>query len=916
MRIKAIWRTVGALIITIFYTSQGYSQGYLHADGKNIVDGSGENFIIRSVGTGNWLIQEGYMMKTEGIAGTQHKIRERLNDIIGQAKTDTFYMAWLDNHFTRRDVDSLKAWGFNAIRPALHYKWFTLPIEDEPIPGQQTWLETGFRIADSLVQWCTDNEMYVIFDMHGAPGGQGKNADISDYDPSKPSLWESEYNKTKLVALWYKIAERFADQPWVGGYDLINETNWPFPEGNNAQLRNIYLRITDTIRLVDTNHMVFIEGNGFANDFGRMTPPWDDNLVYSFHKYWSYNNENSFNWVLSIRDQYNVPLWLGESGENSNTWFTNLISLAERTNIGWSWWPVKKESVNNPMRVLLNDDYTNLVEYWKGNRSKPSEDEAYAAVMTWANNHNIENCVVQRDVIDAMFRQPHSTATIPYNSRQSIDEVVFATEYDLGRNGYAYYDKDTANYSQETGSYAAWNQGYSMRNDGVDIEACQDSDTTNGYNVGWTGDDEWLVYSMHSDSAVLADGIFRSAGASGTARVIMEANGRVISERLLLSPTGGWQTWRSAEVKDVLLPAGDFTLKVRFIKGGANVNYFRFTNFRSPETVNFKALYSETSEIANEVHLHFNKEIQSSFINPGDFTFKIGTATVSVDSVAVDADSNYLLKLYPNTTIPYTATIYLNYSGTSLGSDDGILPFFSDFNVENRLRAFPTLPAKVQAESFIRNNGFVLEDCDDIGGGQNTGYANNGDFLDYIINVPEEDEYLLTMRVALNNGNASVKFLYDKGKGFEEIKAMSLTHTGGWQSWKDQTTNLSLPEGKYTFRIYSLSGEHNINWFSFAEIKDTSTVDTSNTAIFSSVDHLRVYPNPVSDVLHIDLRDTDISEGLYTLRMFNISGREVYAATMEDAKISLDVSEYEPGVYFLEVESHTVQQYFMKVIIQ
>ncbi len=82
-------------------------------------------------------------------------------------------------------------------------------------------------------------------------------------------------------------------KPWIGGYDLINETNWPFPEGNNSQMKSLFQRITDSIRVVDQNHFIYIEGNGFANDFSGLTPPWDPNMAYSFHKYWTYNNANS-----------------------------------------------------------------------------------------------------------------------------------------------------------------------------------------------------------------------------------------------------------------------------------------------------------------------------------------------------------------------------------------------------------------------------------------------------------------------------------------------------------------------------------------------------------------------------------------------------------------------------------------------
>ena len=113
----------------------------------------------------------------------------------------------------------------------------------------------------------------------------------SDYDPSKPSLWESPANRDKTVALWKRIAERYADEPWVGGYDLTNEPNWNM--AGNIPLRNLYREITDSIRTVDTKHILIVEGNWFANDFTGLTPPWDDNMVYGPHKYWSFNDQAS-----------------------------------------------------------------------------------------------------------------------------------------------------------------------------------------------------------------------------------------------------------------------------------------------------------------------------------------------------------------------------------------------------------------------------------------------------------------------------------------------------------------------------------------------------------------------------------------------------------------------------------------------
>jgi aryl-phospho-beta-D-glucosidase BglC (GH1 family) len=48
-----------------------------------------------------------------------------------------------------------------------------------------------------------------------------------------PSLWESRDNQLKVIALWKKLAERYANEPWIGGYDIINEPNWGFQDSKD-----------------------------------------------------------------------------------------------------------------------------------------------------------------------------------------------------------------------------------------------------------------------------------------------------------------------------------------------------------------------------------------------------------------------------------------------------------------------------------------------------------------------------------------------------------------------------------------------------------------------------------------------------------------------------------------------------------
>lgn len=882
-----------ALAFLLAVVFQIQAQGFLHADGKNIVNGDGENVILRGIGTGNWMLMEGYMMKTEGVAGTQHEIRAKLEDLMGEEKTNDFFDAWLENHFTKTDVDSMKAWGFNSIRVAMHYKWFTLPIEEELIAGNNTWVFKGFRMMDNLLDWCEANEMYLILDLHGAPGGQGANADISDYDPSKPSLWESDANKAKTVALWKELANRYKNEPWIGGYDLINETNWTFPEGNNSQMRELFGDITDAIREVDTNHIIFIEGNSFANDHSGLTPPWDDNLVYSFHKYWSGTLSSDLDWIIKLRDEHNVPLWMGESGENSNTWYTDLINLCETNNIGWSWWPIKKNGINNVLSVSLNKEYEDLVKYWRGEISTaPSATETFDAVMQWSENHKIENCTIQYDVIDAMIRQPHTDEVVTYKQHK-LTQPIFFSDFDLGKNGFAYSDKDVAYYG---GTWTAWNNGWRLRSDGVDIEECSDTqDTTNGYNVGWTEDDEWMQYSMESDSTALYKLTVRHASGFNGSKFHIEVNGADVSGELSLPGTNGWGNWQTATFENILIPAGKIKVKYVLNQGGSNLSYFNLTEPKSAAVINFEALNGSTSTDGFKIYLSLNKEITSaeSEILTADFDLKVNETSISVLSIAKDSTSSTVLILTHETEIFSDNEVTVSYNGTSVKSGTQDLKAFSNLVVQNNLPLTHAIPGQIQAEDYFFNNGFALEDCSDQYAGKNTSYASVGDYLDYQVHVEQTGIYGLKYRVATTYSDAEVILQVGDGETFTSVDTFMFSQTGGWQNWETQSSSVRLEEGYYFIRILIKNGEHNLNWFEFDLVTSAQIKETKSG--------FRIYPNPAREKLTVDFSKKE-SEAVL-IKIFNMQGSQVKQEIIQyEQRVVLNLEGMLNGFYILQVE--------------
>lgn len=576
MSIKFINRIVlltGFLIL--LSDLQGFAQGFLKTDGEKIVNEKGENVILRGMGLGGWMLQEGYMFRLAKL-GRQYRIKEEIAKLVGEQKADEFYDSWLKNHTTKKDIDSLASWGFNSVRLPMHYNLYTPAVEDEPVAGQNTWLNKGFDLTDSLLAWCKANKMYLILDLHATPGGQGNDLNISDRNPDKPSLWESEANQQKTVALWRKLAERYKDEPWIGGYDIINEPNWGFEskedfrgtaEKTNIPLRKLMVEITKAIREVDQKHIIIIEGNGFGNNYAGILPKWDDNMVLSFHKYGNFNNTESIQQFLNYRKEQNMPVWLGESGENSNTWFKEAISLVESNNIGWAWWQLKKIGINNPLEIKAPDDYQKLLAYWNGKGEKPSPDEAWKILQEFVANTKIENTVYHPDVIDAMIRQVQNETAKPIKANIiKKGTIIKAVDYDLGAQRIAYYDTDTARYQYTEGVNTQGNRGGHYRNDGVDIKV----NATDEPYIFDIKDGEWVQYTLNFPK-------------KGTYSVSAKLSSNSPSKLSLIKGTGNASTPIEAGLQESWLTIGKFnfkqgksTIKVKADTGGFEFYQLKF----------------------------------------------------------------------------------------------------------------------------------------------------------------------------------------------------------------------------------------------------------------------------------------------------------------------------------------------------
>lgn len=536
-------------------------RSFLRQNGRIIIDAAGQEVTLRGFGLGGWLVQEGYQLRIPGF-GSPSYIRARIIELIGEARTEEFFRLYIANYVTEKDIARIASWGFNSVRLPFHYR---LVWQDG---GPQ---EEGFQLLDQVVDWCRIHHLYLILDMHCAPGGQNSD-NISDSDGKEARLWTVPACQDTAVAVWRAIAMRYANEPWVGGYDLLNEP--VLPAGRPASdLRLFYMRLAQAIREVDTNHLLFIEGNWYSTDFSALTPPFDNNMAYAFHKYWNDNSREAILPFLRLRSQYNVPLWLGETGENSNPWLRDCLRLMEDNGIGWSWWTHKKVgTTTSPYSAPISPLYQRLLDYWAGSASRPSREYATAALFDMARHLHIDSCQFRADIHDALTRPDHDTRAIPFGAHV-LPGVIASVDYDLGGLGVAYFDADYQNVAGPGGP--RWNKGGAYRNDGVDIEPCSDPEGPES-NVGWLEPGEWLQYSF-------------SVGIEGTyevsARVAAPTMGGAFQllvdhtpavDHVAVPATGGWQQWEKVPCGKTTLSAGQHVVTFMVKMGGFNVNQLIF----------------------------------------------------------------------------------------------------------------------------------------------------------------------------------------------------------------------------------------------------------------------------------------------------------------------------------------------------
>ena len=382
----------------------------LKADGKVLRDNAGTGQVVQLKGTnaGGYLLQEFWMTTTN--PSTKVKAEEDIYAVLterfGKEKMFELVNLYQDAYWTEVDFDYCKELGMNCIRLPFWYR----NIVDENGEFYENWSER----LDWFVNEAAKRQMYTILDFHGAPGSQN-GSDHSGRDGGDNKKEASEFffgdNASKNQELYYKIwealAEHYKDNPWVAGYDLLNEPycTYRYNSGlSDKKLRemlwDIYDIAYDKIRAIDPDHVIIMEATWDPVDLPKPSKYGWENVMYEYHNYLYDDYDNAKGQQIANmkkklnaieKANYDVPSYLGEFSlfNNLEAWDEGM-KLINDSGISWTTWTYKviaeygnwgiRNQVNRKVNVETYE-YDAIASAWS-KVGESTENKGLAEVLT------------------------------------------------------------------------------------------------------------------------------------------------------------------------------------------------------------------------------------------------------------------------------------------------------------------------------------------------------------------------------------------------------------------------------------------------------------------------------------------------------------------------------------------------------
>jgi aryl-phospho-beta-D-glucosidase BglC (GH1 family)/flagellar hook assembly protein FlgD len=297
--------------------------------------------------------------------------RDELTQRFGSETAAELLRSYQETYLQATDFDNLMRLGLNVVRLPIYYR--DIRELDETL----NWTGTEYKWdhIDRIIELCADRGLYVLLDLHGAPGAQSEQDNTGRMNFNQlfkedqqvmcggENVTVGECYRRRTVELWQAMAARYQDNTAVAGYDLLNEpAGAPSPDA----LWQLYDRLYDAIRSIDSSHLIVMEGLWVdPNRWPAVTSDWEwlpdpkssnwNNIAYQFHYYcWSCATgptpvpvatqitsqqtflDEKFSAADSKQFDYDVPLMIGEfTGFGVRPVWEDYLNRFNQH--GWSW---------------------------------------------------------------------------------------------------------------------------------------------------------------------------------------------------------------------------------------------------------------------------------------------------------------------------------------------------------------------------------------------------------------------------------------------------------------------------------------------------------------------------------------------------------------------------------------------------
>jgi glucan 1,3-beta-glucosidase len=253
-----------------------HSMPFVGTSGTRFV-ADGKPLILRGCNLGCWLLFEPWMQAWH--YPDQYSVEQIFKKRFGAAAEHHLMQVYRANFIRNRDFKLIRKFNFNVVRVPFNYQLL------EHVKPPYAMRHHPFYWLDRAVALGAKNHIYVILDMHAAPGRQSIDGPTGRIKRDK--LWTSRVDQQRTINLWRAIAAHFHGNPTVAGYDLLNEPYGNFHQNMAPKLLALMPKIYQAVRAVDHRHIMFMPNllSGSVRFWGRASSHGWTQVAYTSHFY-------------------------------------------------------------------------------------------------------------------------------------------------------------------------------------------------------------------------------------------------------------------------------------------------------------------------------------------------------------------------------------------------------------------------------------------------------------------------------------------------------------------------------------------------------------------------------------------------------------------------------------------------------